>query len=187
MDGGGFPAEWAGRMTEREVGAPTLAPGIVERLRELRSRYPVARSAVLPALWAVQDDLGYLPAWAEEAVASELGLLPGDVAAVASFYSMYFSRQPGRHFVQVCQNVSCALRGADELLEGLRGWLAVDEHGRSPDGVFTLEGTVECLGACGGGPMMQVDRYTYEGLTGEAAREILERVRANGREGTDRG
>ena len=168
-------------MTESEAGASRteLTPGTRKRLRELRSRYPVARSAVLPALWVVQDELGYLPAWSEEVVAEELGLLPGDVAAVASFYSMYFHRQAGRHFVQVCQNVSCALRGADELLAGLREWLEVDEDGASPDGAFTLEGTVECLGACGGGPMMQVDRYSYEDLTVDSAREILERVRGS--------
>jgi NADH-quinone oxidoreductase subunit E len=166
-------------MPESEVGAssPALAPAALERLRALRSRYPVARSAVLPALWVVQDELGYLPPWAEEVVAEQLGLLPGDVAAVASFYSMYFNHQPGRHFVQVCQNVSCALRGADDLLAGLREWLQVDEEGASPDGAFTLEGTVECLGACGGGPMMQVDRYSHEDLSLDSARQILERVR----------
>ena len=94
-------------MPESEVDAssPALAPDTLERLRELRSRYPVARSAVLPALWVVQDELGYLPPWAEEVVAEQLGLLPGDVAAVASFYSMYFNHQAGRHFVQVCLNV----------------------------------------------------------------------------------
>ncbi len=166
--------------SEVEASTPNLASGTLERLRELRSRYPVARSAVLPALWVVQDELGYLPPWAEEVVAGELGLLPGDVAAVASFYSMYFSRQAGRHFVQVCQNVSCALRGADELLAGLREWLKVDEDGATPDGAFTVEGTVECLGACGGGPMMQVDRYSYEDLTLDSARETLERIREDG-------
>jgi NADH:ubiquinone oxidoreductase subunit E len=163
--------------SEVEASSPALAPGTLDRLRELRTRYPVARSAVLPALWVVQDELGYLPPWAEEVVAEQLGLLPGDVAAVASFYSMYFNHQAGRHFVQVCQNVSCALRGADDLLAGLREWLHVDEDGASPDGAFTLEGTVECLGACGGGPMMQVDRYSYEDLSLDSAREILQRVR----------
>ncbi|MDA8395163.1 MAG: NAD(P)H-dependent oxidoreductase subunit E [Candidatus Dormibacteraeota bacterium] len=163
--------------SEGDASSAALAPGTLQRLRDLRSRYPVARSAVLPALWVVQDELGYLPPWSEEVVAEELGLLPGDVAAVASFYSMYFQHQAGRHFVQVCQNVSCALRGADDLLAGLREWLQADEEGASPDGAFTLEGTVECLGACGGGPMMQVDRYSYEDLTVDSAREILERIR----------
>jgi NADH-quinone oxidoreductase subunit E len=163
--------------SEVEASSPALAAGTLDRLRELRTRYPEARSAVLPALWVVQDEMGYLPPWAEEFVAEQLGLLPGDVAAVASFYSMYFSHQAGRHFVQVCQNVSCALRGADDLLAGLREWLNVDADGASPDGAFTLEGTVECLGACGGGPMMQVDRYSYEDLTLDSAREILQRVR----------
>lgn len=157
-----------------------LDSAVLDRIRELRQLYPVARSAILPALWAVQDSVGYLPGWSEEVVAHELGLLPADVAAVASFYSMYFSHQPGRHVIQVCQNVSCGLRGADQLLEHLQGWLRVGDEGVSPDGAFSLEGTVECLGACGGGPMMQVDRYSYENLTPEGAETILTRLREAG-------
>jgi NADH-quinone oxidoreductase subunit E len=102
------------------------------------------------------------------------------VEAVASFYSMYFNHRPGRHVVQVCRNVSCGLRGSDELLEQLRGALDLDEEGNTPDGAFTIEGTVECLGACGGAPMMQVDRYSYENLTPESALQLLEKIRAEG-------
>ncbi|MGA9775707.1 MAG: NAD(P)H-dependent oxidoreductase subunit E [Candidatus Dormiibacterota bacterium] len=172
-------------MSDRDAAVPAadLDPAVVARIRELRALYPVARSAVLPALWAVQDRIGYLPAWSEEVVGRELGLLPADVAAVASFYSMYFGRPVGRHVIQVCQNVSCALRGADDLLDHLRGWLGVDGEGESPDGAFSLEGTVECLGACGGGPMMQVDRYSYEGLTPERAEAILTEIRETNPEG----
>ncbi|EQD51533.1 NADH-quinone oxidoreductase, E subunit, partial [mine drainage metagenome] len=67
------------------------------RIHEMARLYPSSRSAVLPALWAIQDELAYLPAWSLEVVATELGLLPADVEAVSSFYSMYFNHQPGRH------------------------------------------------------------------------------------------
>ena len=162
-----------------EVGSPDgLTEGTLSRIREMGRLYPSSRSAVLPALWAIQDELAYLPAWSLEVVATELGLLPADVEAVSSFYSMYFNHQPGRHQIQVCRNVSCGLRGADELLRHLEEWLGVEDGGATADGAFTLEGTVECLGACGGAPMMQVDRLSYEDLTPERAEEVLTKIRA---------
>jgi NADH-quinone oxidoreductase subunit E len=169
-----------GQVAEASIEQATLSGKTLGRIREMEAKYPSSRSAVLPALWAVQDELGYLPPWTIEAVAEALNLLPGDVEAVASFYSMYFNHRPGRHVVQVCRNVSCGLRGSDELLEQLRGALDLDEEGNTPDGAFTIEGTVECLGACGGAPMMQVDRYSYENLTPESALQLLEKIRAEG-------
>ena len=164
-------------VTEAAAGSGRLSDATLTSIREMEARYPSARSAVLPALWAVQDELGYLPPWTLEVVAQELKLLPGDVEAVATFYSMYFNHRPGRHVVQVCRNVSCGLRGSDDLLAHLQAELHLDEEGNSPDGAFTIEGTVECLGACGGAPMMQVDRFSYENLTPQSALEVLEKVR----------
>lgn len=155
------------------MSAATLA-----RIRRSKALYPYPRSAVLPALWAVQDQLGYLAPEGLAAVATELGLEPSEVEAVSTFYSMYFQHQPGRHLIQVCRNVSCGLRGADELLHHLESALGVEDGETTPDGVFTLEGTVECLGACGGAPMMQVDRYSYENLDFERADQVLAGVRA---------
>lgn len=157
--------------------AGALDAATLARIRQMRDLYPSPRSAVLPALWAIQDELAYLPAWSLEVVATELGLLAGDVEAVSSFYSMYFNHQPGRHQIQVCRNVSCGLRGADELLRHLENWLGVEDGGSTTDGAFTLEGTVECLGACGGAPMMQVDRFSYENLNPERAEEVLTKIR----------
>jgi NADH:ubiquinone oxidoreductase subunit E len=167
-------------MTEGVAGEVSgrLSESALERIRAMARRYPSARSAVLPALWTIQDELGYLPPWSIEVVAAELKLLPGDVEAVSSFYSMYFNHKPGRHVVQVCLNVSCGLRGADGVLSHLREAMRLDEDGTTPEGDFTIEGTVECLGACGGAPMMQVDRYSYEDLTGESAVEVLQKIRS---------
>ncbi|HVC40008.1 MAG TPA: NAD(P)H-dependent oxidoreductase subunit E [Candidatus Dormibacteraeota bacterium] len=149
-----------------------------ERIRRSRALYPWPRSAVLPALWAVQDQLGFLPPEGLVEVAAELGLQPAEVEAVSTFYSMYFQQQPGRHLIQVCRNVSCGLRGADQLLADLENLLQVSDGQTTEDGVFTLEGTVECLGACGGAPMMQVDRLSYEDLDLEGARQVLAQIRA---------
>jgi NADH-quinone oxidoreductase subunit E len=160
--------------SDHRLGEATLA-----KIREMELKYPSARSAVLPALWAVQDELGYLPPWSLELVANELHLIPADVEATSSFYAMYFTHESGRHLIQVCRNISCGLRGSDELLRHLEGSLGVEDGGSTEDGAFTLEGTVECLGACGGAPMMQVDRYSYENLTPELADEVLAKVRAH--------
>jgi NADH-quinone oxidoreductase subunit E len=163
-------------------GAPTggsvaLSAATLARIKRSKALYPSPRSAVLPALWAVQDQLGYLAPEGLVAVATELGLEPSEVEAVSTFYSMYFQHQPGRHLIQVCRNVSCGLRGADDLLRHLEASLGVEDGKTTEDGVFTLEGTVECLGACGGAPMMQVDRYSYENLDFEGADRVLAQVR----------
>ena len=158
--------------------AHQLGPDTLAKIREMVSKYPSVGSALLPALWAVQDELGYLPTWSLELVANELHLVPAEVVATSSFYALYFTHEPGRHLVQVCRNVSCGLRGSDQLLRHLERSLGVEDGGSTEDGAFTLEGTVECLGACGGAPMMQVDRYNYENLTPELADEVLAKVRA---------
>jgi NADH-quinone oxidoreductase subunit E len=154
-----------------------LSAATLARIKRSKALYPSPRSAVLPALWAVQDQLGYLAPEGLVAVATELGLEPSEVEAVSTFYSMYFQHQPGRHLIQVCRNVSCGLRGADDLLRHLEASLGVEDGKTTEDGVFTLEGTVECLGACGGAPMMQVDRYSYENLDFEGADRVLAQVR----------
>ncbi|MGH7642509.1 MAG: NADH-quinone oxidoreductase subunit NuoE [Candidatus Dormibacteria bacterium] len=171
-------------MAEPRGGAkgstPVLSPATRERIRRSQELYPSARSAVLPALWAVQQQLGYLAPEGLAEVAVALGLEASEVEAVSTFYSMYFQHQSGRHLIQVCRNVSCGLRGSDELLRQLETFLEVEDGQTTADGAFTLEGTVECLGACGGAPMMQVDRYSYENLDIESAEKILAQVRAKG-------
>jgi NADH-quinone oxidoreductase subunit E len=146
----------------------------IERHRE---RYPQARSAVLPSLWALQHQVGYLNPEGMAEIAHLLGLTPSDVQAVASFYAMYFDRPGGRHHVLVCVNVSCALRDADAIVSHLEHTLGCPSGGTTADGEFTWEQTVECLGACGGAPAMQVDHRFHENLTPERVDAILDRVR----------
>ena len=155
-----------------------LTPETRAEIERQRDRYPQARSAVLPSLWAVQHQLGYLSPEGMAEVAELLWLTPSEVEAVASFYSMYFDRPGGRHHVLVCVNVSCALRGADEIVSHLEGRLGCPSGGTTADGEFTWEQTVECLGACGGAPAMQVDHHFQENLTPERVDAILDEVRA---------
>ena len=156
-----------------------LTPHIRAEIEWQRDRYPRARSAVLPSLWAVQHQLGYLSPEGMAEVAELLRLTPSEVEAVASFYSMYFDHPGGRHHVLVCVNVSCALRGAEEIVSHLERRLGCPSGGTTEDGAFTWEQTVECLGACGGAPAMQVDHHFQENLTPERVDAILDGVRGD--------
>jgi NADH-quinone oxidoreductase subunit E len=147
-------------------------------IEQARERYPQPRSAVLPALWAVQHELGHLSPEGMTEVAELLNLPPSEVEAVATFYSMYFQKPHGRHEVLVCVNVSCALRGADGIVESMEQLLGCPPGSTTADGEFTWSSTIECLGACGGAPSMQVDHHFHENLTPERVASILDVYRA---------
>jgi NADH-quinone oxidoreductase subunit E len=140
------------------------------------SRYPEDRkqSAVLAALRAVQHEDGYLSAEKMDAVADYLGMPEIAVYEVASFYSMYNLKPVGRHTIAVCTNVSCLLCGADDIVEYLENKLGVKTGESTSDGKFYLKREEECLAACCGAPMMQVDHVYYEQLTPESIDEILD-------------
>ena len=146
-------------------------------IERARDRYPQPRSAVLPSLWAVQHEIGHLTPEGMAEVASLLGLTASEVEAVATFYSMYFRKPHGRHEVLVCINVSCALRGADAIVSHLEQRLGCRSGGTTADGAFTWASTVECLGACGGAPAMQLDHRFVENLTPARVDEVLARAR----------
>ena len=143
----------------------TLQAATRTAIERARDRYPLARSAILPALWAVQHEQGQITAGAMTEVAGILQVTPSEVEAVSTFYSMYFQHPHGRHEVIVCINVSCALRGADEIVDHLERTLGCASGETTADGAFTWASTVECLGGCGGAPTMQVDHHFQENLT----------------------
>jgi NADH-quinone oxidoreductase subunit E len=146
-----------------------------ERILQLKSQYPRAKSALLPALHLAQrEHAGWLSDEVMAEVADVIGLPPAEVRSVASFYTM-FKRQPvGKHLVQVCTNISCSLLGAEHIVDHLKQALGIEVGETTPDGLFTLL-EVECLGSCGTAPMMQIDDVYYENLTVERVDEILER------------
>jgi NADH-quinone oxidoreductase subunit F len=128
------------------------------------SRYPVKRSALLPALHLVQDQEGYISSEAIEYVASLLDLTPAQVHDTATFYTMYRFRPEGRRHIEVCTNLSCALSGADDVITKLCDRLGVAEGGTTADGEWTVH-RVECLAACGGATAVQVDGRWVEYVT----------------------
>jgi NADH-quinone oxidoreductase subunit E len=154
----------------------TLSATTRSRIESQRERYPHPRSAILPCLWAVQNELGWLPPASMAEVAELLGVAPSEVQAVATFYSMYFTRPQGQHHVVVCINAPCALRGADDIVAYLERKLGCPSGGTTADGKFTWQSTIECLGGCGYAPMMQVDHHFHENLTPDKIDAVLERV-----------
>ena len=141
------------------------------RIAEVIARYPVKRSALLPALQLWQEQEGFLSREALEHIASLLELTPAQVYDTASFYSMFRFAREGRRRVEVCTNLSCALRGADALVEQACQSLGVGEGQAAPSGV-SVHG-VECLAACGGAPAAQVDGEWVEGVAASELDALL--------------
>lgn len=134
-----------------------MSTALVDRIQELRALYPDPRSAVLPALRLAQEEHGgWLPPDALREVADSLELTPAYCVAVASFYDQFRLEPTGRRVIEVCTNVSCALAGAQQVVEAFERELGVRAGSTSDDGEFTL-GTVECLGGCGWATVVAID------------------------------
>ena len=130
-----------------------------DEVQEIKGRYPDWRSAALPALRLAQERHGYLSPEALRECADALGTTPAFCESVASFYDMFHLRPVGRHLVEVCTNVSCALAGAQQVLEGFERELGVRAGETTEDGEVTLR-PIECLGGCGWATVVAVDhRY----------------------------
>jgi NADH-quinone oxidoreductase subunit F len=155
------------------VGAPLeLTPERRARFEALVARYPVKRSALVPALYLLQEQEGYLSVAGIEHVASLLDLTPAQVHDAASYYSMFRFEPQGRVHLEICTNLSCALHGADLMLEATCRKLGVGEGGTTADGRFTVH-RVECLAACGGAPAVQVDGEWLEGAREQDIAQVL--------------
>lgn len=136
------------------------------------------RSAVITALRAAQEqNQGFLTPELMDAVAEYLGLPPIQVYEVASFYSMFETHHCGRHHVSVCTNISCMLRGGEEILRHVEQKLGVKEGESTADGRIFLKREEECLAACCGAPMMMVDHVYHENLTPETVDRILDELK----------
>jgi NADH-quinone oxidoreductase subunit E len=135
------------------------------------------RSAVISALHAVQhENQGFLTPALMDAVAAYLGLPNIHVYEVASFYSMFETKPVGRHHVSVCTNISCMLRGSQEVVDHVEKKLGIKTGESTPDGRIYLKREEECLAACTGAPMMMVDHIFHENLTPETIDKILDEL-----------
>jgi NADH-quinone oxidoreductase subunit E len=144
----------------------------LKKIEELRKSYPTAQALVLPVLWMVQEEHGYISEDSMKYVAELLSVPFGHILGVVTFYTMYHSKQTGKHHIEVCTNVSCMLRGSDKVVEHLEKKLGIGLGETSKDKKWTLS-EVECMGSCGTAPMIAVGEEYYENLTPEKIDKIL--------------
>jgi len=153
-----------------------LSDALLKKFEDVISRYPLKRSAIVPCLLFAQDEIGFISDEVIEEVARRVDVRPIEVIEDIGYYSMLHRKPLGKYHLQVCTNVSCMVRGGEEILEHCKKRLGIGHKEITPDGLFSLE-EVECLGACCGAPAMQVNYDFYEDLTLERVDALLERLR----------
>ena len=146
------------------------------RFAEMLTHYPTRRSVLVPTLLYAQDEVGYLSDEVIREIAGRLDLTELDVRNVISYYSMLTTKPRGKYNVQVCTNIACVLRGAEELFEHCEKKLGIGHKGTTADRLFSLE-EVECIGACSWAPAVQVNYDFHENLTPEKLERVLHAYR----------
>ena len=153
-----------------------LSEALKEKFGRVIARYLVKRSAIVPLLMFAQDEIGYVSDEAIEEVARRVGVRPIEVIEDIGYYSMLHRQPIGRYNIQVCTNISCMLRGGEEILIHCSKKLGIGHKQTTPDGMFSLE-EVECLGACCGAPALQVNYDYYENLTSEKIDALIDKLK----------
>jgi len=173
-------------MTEAETRPLSVAPAdevrevhfderMEEEITSTLARYPDSGAALLPLLWLCQERWGWVSPGIMRAIGDRLDLSPSFVEGVASFYTMYQRKPPGRFLLQVCTTLSCQLCGTSDLVDHLKEKLDIDFGETTADGLFTLI-DVQCLGACGEAPVIQINDDYYTDLTPEKLDGLLSRL-----------
>ena len=151
----------------------TLRAETRQKIEALFEKSPEKRGALLPAIYLVQEEQGWVSAEQAEALAELFDLKPVDVWEVLTFYNMFYTSPQGRHHVYVCTNLPCSLRGARGLLKQLESHLGIRAGQTTEDGRVTL-GHEECLGSCGTAPVLRVDGRYCENVEAEEARRLVD-------------
>jgi NADH-quinone oxidoreductase subunit E len=150
---------------------------LYEEIQEFKAKYPDTRSAIMPALRAAQERYGWLSPEALREVAGAMEVSPAYCKAIASFYDMYHLEPVGRHVVEVCTNLACALAGAQRVVEAFESELGVSAGETTEDGAITFR-TIECAGGCGYAPVVVVDSRYREPVGPEDVPALVEEMRA---------
>ncbi|MEZ2337430.1 NADH-quinone oxidoreductase subunit NuoE [Mucilaginibacter sp. RCC_168] len=162
-----------------------FSPELISKFDDIVSRYPQGKqkSGLLPILHLVQAEFGWVSVPAMDKVAAYLDILPIEVYEVASFYTMYFLRPQGKYVLEVCRTSGCCLVGAEKIMDHIEQKLGVKEGEVTADGLFSWRG-VECLAACGFGPVLQIGpEYTfYENLTNDSVDKLISDLKAGKRD-----
>jgi len=147
-----------------------------QRFATMVANRPTKRSVVVPMLLYIQDEIGSLTDEAIDEIAQRVDITPLEVRNVISYYSMLRTRPIGKYNFQICTNVSCLLRGSDEIFDHCKQKLGIGHKQSTPDGLFHLE-EVECIGACSWAPAMMLNYEFHENLTPEKIDELIGGIR----------
>jgi NADH-quinone oxidoreductase subunit E len=153
-----------------------LSEQSLQRIEELKKRYPSPRAVVLEALWMWQDEHGWVSQDGMKYVGTLLDIPVHEVYGIVTFYTMYNTKPVGRHKLEVCTNVSCMLRNSEKIVKRIQDTLHITMGETTPDNRFTLV-EAECLGSCGTAPMMQVGDEYYENLDEASVEKILNELK----------
>jgi NADH-quinone oxidoreductase subunit E len=156
-----------------------FSPALAARFDRMVTLYPLRRSALIPMLLYAQDEVGYLSQAVISEVAARIGITELDVRDVITYYSLMRTAPAGKYHVQVCTNISCMLRGGNELLAHCKQRLGIGNKETTPDKLFSLE-EVECIGACSWAPAVQVNYDFHENLTADSMDKVLDDYRTKG-------
>ena len=143
------------------------------KIEALFPKYPEKRGALLPAIYLVQEENGWVDPQQARDLADLFELTPVEIWEVLTFYNMFYTTPQGRHHVYVCTSLPCSLRGSRTLLKGLESHLGIHHGETTPDGRITL-GHEECLGSCGTAPVLRIDGVYHEDVDLEAARRTID-------------
>ncbi len=152
-----------------------------KRFQKLVPQFPNKRSLILPCLFLLQSDRGFVDQEGMQYIADRIGapVSLAHVYGVATFYTMYNKKPVGKFHIQICANISCYLAGSDQITEHVCSKLGIQSGETTPDNEYTVD-EVQCLGACGFGPVAQINDSYYEELTPEKLDQILESLKAKG-------
>jgi len=148
----------------------------LEKVEEIKSKYPNSKAAIMGVLWLAQKKFGWISREIIEYISKLLDLPPAHIDGVVSFYTMYFKKPMGKYHIQVCTNVSCMLRGGEDIYHYICEKLGITNGEVTTDGLFSLE-EVECMGACGGAPMIAINEDYYENVDIQFVDDLLARLK----------
>jgi NADH-quinone oxidoreductase subunit E len=149
-----------------------LSPENLAKLEAICLHYPERKAALLPALWIAQEQEGWISTEMMQYLGSLLGVSYAHVLGVVTFYTMFQDKPHGKYHIEICTNVSCLLRGSDAIIDTVHKCTGAKPGQTSADGKFTVSET-ECMGACGGAPMVAIGEEYYEHLTAQKLEAIL--------------
>lgn len=154
-----------------------IAEKYAAEIEQILMKYPDKKSAVLPVMHLAQAEYGYMSEEAMTEVAHILNLDPTHILSIAGFYSLFYEEPVGKYVLEICNDLACALRGADQFVEMASRKLGVPVEGTTPDGLFTLK-TVMCLAACDKAPMLQCNLHYHENLNEQKFDTLIASLRA---------